>query len=161
MIISETTRYLVVPTNERTNVTKLRLYDGERLLIDLDAKVDFACPESVMYYDLAPWMGLDITVSHASGKSFGFSEKLPAAYEPTRPRLHFTASRGWITSRTVWSIMRANGICSISTIRSGAAGAICIGVTRSQPTSFTGRSLTRRSTPTRSAICSRQRDCRL
>lgn len=96
MIISETTRYLVVPTNERADVTKLRLYDGGRLLCDLDAKVDFACPESVMYYDLAPWMGLDITVSHASGKSFGFSEKLPAAYEPTRPRLHFTASRGWI-----------------------------------------------------------------
>ena len=96
MIISKTTRYLVVPTNERADVTKLRLYDGERLLIDLDAKVDFASPESVMYYDLAPWMGLDITVSHASGKSFGYSEKLPSAYEPTRPRLHFTTQRGWI-----------------------------------------------------------------
>lgn len=97
MLIAENTRYLVIPVSRSAPVTKLRLKDGEQLLIDLDAAVDFQAPESVMYYDLTPFMGKDVTVVHESGKSFGFSEKKPAPpHESVRPKLHFAAEYGWL-----------------------------------------------------------------
>ncbi|MCI8386977.1 MAG: hypothetical protein HFE63_00730 [Clostridiales bacterium] len=97
MFISDSTRYLLVPVSKAAPVTKVRLYDGERFIIDLNARVDFAAAESVFYYDLSPYYGIDMTVSHESGKSFGFSAKKPEfPSESVRPMLHFSAEQGWL-----------------------------------------------------------------
>ena len=97
MLITNKTKYLVIPTSKSAEKSKIYLRSGGKLLSDLDAKVDFANPESVFYYDISRFEGMDVEVIHESGKSFGFSE-LPA--EPTRedirPELHFTAKKGWI-----------------------------------------------------------------
>ena len=53
MIISEKSRYLVVPTSASAEKTKVYLKSGEKLLTDLDARVDFANPETVFYYDIS------------------------------------------------------------------------------------------------------------
>ena len=49
MITSEKSRYLVVPTSASAEKTKVYLKSGEKLLTDLDARVDFANPETVFY----------------------------------------------------------------------------------------------------------------
>lgn len=104
MLITNETKYLVIPTSKSAEKSKVYLKSGGKLLLDLDAKVDFANPESVFYYDISRFEGLDIEVAHESGKSFGFSE-LPAepTHEDIRPELHFTAKKGWIND--------PNGLC--------------------------------------------------
>ena len=104
MLITNKTKYLVIPTSKSAEKSKIYLKSGGKLLIDLDAKVDFANPGSVFYYDISRFEGLDIEVAHESGKSFGFSE-LPAEpiHEGIRPELHFTAKKGWIND--------PNGLC--------------------------------------------------
>ena len=97
MLINSLTRYLLIPISWGAKVSKLRLFEGENLLLDLDAAVCFEAPESVMYYDLSPWFGRDIAVVHESGKVFGFSEKKPTApFSACRPKVHFTAEYGWL-----------------------------------------------------------------
>ncbi len=96
MIINQSSRYLVVPTSQRAEKTSL-LIESDVPLLDLDVKVDFAHPETVFYYDLAPFMGLDVKITHKSGKSFGFSESAPARKAHVhRPLLRFTPNLGWI-----------------------------------------------------------------
>ena len=104
MLITYKDKYLVVPTSDSADKTKIYLKSGDRLLIDLDAKVDFENPGTVFYYDISRFEGLDVEVIHESGKSFGFSE-LPAETlaEDIRPALHFTAKKGWIND--------PNGLC--------------------------------------------------
>lgn len=104
MLITNKTKYLVIPTSKSAEKSKIYLRSGGKLLSDLDAKVDFANPESVFYYDISRFEGMDVEVTHESGKSFGFSE-LPAepTSDPFRPELHFTAKKGWIND--------PNGLC--------------------------------------------------
>ena len=97
MITSEKSRYLVVPTSASAEKTKVYLKSREKLLTDLDARVDFANPETVFYYDISRFEGLDVEVIHESGKSFGFSERKPDLPEdPVRPAIHLTAETGWL-----------------------------------------------------------------
>ena len=97
MVIDKKSRYLVIPTSGSAEKTKVYLKNEEKLLIDLDARVDFADPETVFYYDVSRFEGLDVDVAHESGKSFGFSEKKPDLPEdPARPGIHLTAETGWL-----------------------------------------------------------------
>lgn len=97
MLITEQSRYLLIPTSKSAPKTKVYLREGDSLLLDLDACVDFTAAETVFYYDLTPFMGRNLTVSHESGCTFGFSEKTPDfPIDPLRPRLHFTARQGWL-----------------------------------------------------------------
>ena len=97
MLLTESARYLLLPISRNVKNSKVRIHEGGQLLLDLDVPLSFEAPESVMYYDLAPFLGRCITVSHESGKAFGFSEKMPAApAESCRPAARFTADYGWI-----------------------------------------------------------------
>ena len=104
MLINEKTRYLVIPTSRTAEKTKVYIKSGEKLVLDLDVRLDFGNPETVFYYDLAPFMGLDADVSSGCGKSFGFSEKKPEpSSDKYRPKFHLTAGKGWIND--------PNGLC--------------------------------------------------
>ncbi len=103
MIIDEKNRYLVLPVSEKTAASKVYIRSGDKLLLDLDVKVDFSNPESVFYYDLKPFFGQNIDVSHISEKSFGFSEFPADVTDENRPLIHFTAKKGWIND--------PNGLC--------------------------------------------------
>lgn len=97
MVITEKSRYLVIPVSKKAEKSKLYIREGRQLLIDLDVHLDFAAPETCFYYDLARFAGINVTVSHETGFSFGFSEKKPdAPAEACRPALHFSADTGWI-----------------------------------------------------------------
>jgi len=97
MLLTESARYLLLPVSRNVKNSKVRIHEGEQLLLDLDVPLSFEAPEAVMYYDLAPFLGRDITVSHESGKAFGFSEKKPAPpAEGCRPANRFTTDYGWI-----------------------------------------------------------------
>lgn len=104
MKITEKNRYLVIPTSMDADKTKVYIKNGEGFLLDLDVKLSFEKPDSVFYYDLSPFMGLDIEVENSFGKSFGFSELSPEPiYDEKRPLIHFSAPRGWIND--------PNGLC--------------------------------------------------
>ncbi len=104
MLITEKSRYLVVPTSRSAKRIKIYIRAGEKLLIDLDASVDFKAPETVFYYDLGRFAGLDIEVTSEADRSFGFSEKpAPTVEDGKRPLLHFTADKGWLND--------PNGLC--------------------------------------------------
>ncbi len=104
MKITEKNRYLVVPTCKTAELSKVYIIMGEKLLLDLDVKLSFENPDSVFYYDLKPFMGLDVEVTNKFEKSFGFSEKaLEPSCDEERPLLHFSAPRGWLND--------PNGLC--------------------------------------------------
>ncbi len=96
MLITEKTRFLCLPISQSAAQTKLRLLCGGRLLLDLDVKLDPASPDTEFYYDLTPYLGLEIDFVHESGHTFAVCErKPPLAGELYRPLLHFAPDRGW------------------------------------------------------------------
>lgn len=96
MLIDKNT-YLRVPVSKNAKLTKVNIYEGDKLLLDLDACVDFDSPEHTVDYPLSPFSGRDIRAENEYGKPFEFTDKPNTVHgSELRPKHRFTAGFGWI-----------------------------------------------------------------
>jgi len=97
MLITKDNRYIMLPISKSAEKNKLRISHGSTLLLDLDVKLDFNSPESIMYYDLAPFMGMDVEIINEYSTTLKFTAEKPTPdFGRYRPRIRFTADYGWI-----------------------------------------------------------------
>ena len=97
MVIDESRKYLAVPVSRGATVTKINIFEGDSLLLDLNAGVDFDAPDEVVHYPLNAFLGKDIRIENEYGIPFELTDKPDIVHEsPLRPKLRFTAPFGWI-----------------------------------------------------------------
>lgn len=95
-------RYLVLPTNRHAKTKRLEFYHNDKLIYDLDIKLDYKLPEQLFYLDVSRFMGMNLALKSAPcidievQKAENLPEdhlKYPGKYKPL---FHFTSNSGWI-----------------------------------------------------------------
>ena len=52
-------RYLVLPTNPHAKTKRLEFYHNDKLIYDLDIKLDYKFPEQLFYLDVSRFRGMN------------------------------------------------------------------------------------------------------
>ncbi|MBE6598992.1 MAG: glycoside hydrolase family 32 protein [Ruminococcaceae bacterium] len=97
-----TSKYLIIPVNPQAQRKKVLFYDKDgRLVYDFDAQLDALTPMYSMYYDMARFMGMELSVSVEPEMDIAFAmtdtKPMAGVYNSClRPTVHFTAAYGWI-----------------------------------------------------------------
>ena len=94
-------KYIVVPVNMNSKRKRIFLYDGEKLVFDFDACVDFDNPGFYTYVNVERFRGMTLTFRSEPLMDLRFSlvDFIPTAgiyNEEYRPKVHFTSKIGWI-----------------------------------------------------------------
>ena len=94
-------RFMVIPINMNAKRKKICMYDGERLIYDFDAHIDFDTPRYYSYLNVERFRGLTLalTCDPRSDIRFTFVDAIPTSgmyKEEYRPMVHFSAGIGWI-----------------------------------------------------------------
>ncbi len=94
-------KYIVVPVNMYGKRKRIHFYEGETLLWDFDAAIDFDTPHFYTYVDISHLMGKAVTLVPAPeiDLRFTFTDAIPTAgyyHEELRPMVHFTPKIGWL-----------------------------------------------------------------
>ena len=113
MIIHINERYLLLPVSREAEEQKLHFYlDGEKIA-EADMKLATDAPDFVFPMDMGSYIGRDIDVRIASGEEtllarIESSDTKPAISDARRPKIHFTAERGWINDPN--GLLYADGV---------------------------------------------------
>ncbi len=90
-------RYLIIPSSNRVQTSKLKFYEGNKLILDLDVFAEEKNPEYFAYYDMKRFLGQDIEIKADKLSRFDFTNSIEEkVVEETRPLIHFTCQSGWI-----------------------------------------------------------------
>ncbi len=98
--ITLSNRYMILPINMNAKRKRIFFHEGDTLLWDFDAPIDFLSPRYYSYINISHMLGKTVTISSvpAIDTAFAFCDEIPAdagANELYRPMVHFTARLGW------------------------------------------------------------------
>lgn len=94
-------KYLVLPLGFHAQTKKIEFYMENKLVYDIDAKLDVLQPDYFQYLNVEQFLGKDVEVVCPQCKDVVFAtvDEVPMAgvyKEKYRPTVHFSAARGWI-----------------------------------------------------------------
>ena len=94
-------KYIVLPINMNSKTKKISFYEGDNLIFDFDAHIDFNTPQYYSYMNIERFKGrtVFITSEPRIDIRFTFVDAIPMAgiyKEELRPMVHFTSRIGWI-----------------------------------------------------------------
>lgn len=93
--------YLVLPVSYTAAERRLLFYQGDGLVLDLVVRLDFTASDCDYYYDISRFIGdtLELNIEEFVDLPLHQVDQIPTLDEAAdffRPRVHFTARRGWI-----------------------------------------------------------------
>ncbi len=91
---------MILPINPNAKRKRIFIHEGDRLLWDFDAPLDFLTPNYHTYMNISHLMGKTVSITSAPMMDIelAFCDEIPAeagANEPYRPMVHFSARYGW------------------------------------------------------------------
>lgn len=94
-------KYMVIPVNMNSKRKKIRFFNGNILVFDFDAHIDFNTPRFYSYINVERFKGqtLTLTSEPRTDIRFTFVDTIPTAgiyKEELRPMVHYTTRIGWI-----------------------------------------------------------------
>jgi len=96
------TRYIVLPTNRHAKSKRLEFYHKDKLIYDLDIKLDYKFPEQMFYLDVARFIGMNLKIISIQYIEFEIKKANALPEDQSRykgkyrPLFHFTTKSGWI-----------------------------------------------------------------
>lgn len=127
--ITVTDSYLNFPVSYKDNVENIRIYDGENVIADLDIRLTDGTPDYWASIPIKKWMGKELEVAvifntyinaetplvYSNGLQSITQSAAPAdeySSAPERPRVHFSAARGWLNDPN--GLFQMNGVYHMS-----------------------------------------------
>ena len=85
-------KFLKIPVNNNAKSKKILFYEDDKLVLDLDCKIDYVKPAYYAYYDLKNFntQKLDIKISPEIGWKPEFSDKKEEYKDFYRSGVHFS-----------------------------------------------------------------------
>lgn len=90
-------KYMTVPVNTSASIKVLSIKIGDKVVYDMDCRVDMINPNFTAYIDVSRFTGetVDVSLNRKMEFSVDFADVIPDEYEEYRPHRHFAVRNGW------------------------------------------------------------------